>query len=56
MVHALLLFAAEEAGKKSETPFYIVGVLFGVWAVVIGSLGLRSPSFGTATETSGSRR
>ena len=44
MVNAFLILAAETA-DKSETPFFVVGCLFGAWAVVIGALGSRSPSF-----------
>lgn len=43
MVHALLVLAAE----KSEAPFFILGLLFAAWAVVIGVLGMRSESFGS---------
>ena len=43
MVNALLILAA--GAEKSEAPFFVVGCLFGVWAVVIGVLGTRSPSF-----------
>jgi hypothetical protein len=43
MVDALFVLA--EAAHRSETPFYIVGVLFGVYAVVIGLYGIRTPSF-----------
>ncbi len=50
MVHAfvsLLAAAAEE--EKSKTAFYIVGCLFGVWAIVLFAVGQKSASFpGTA--------
>ena len=49
MVHAFvsLLAAAEE--EKSKTAFYIVGTLFGVWAIVLFAIGQKSESFpGTA--------
>jgi hypothetical protein len=44
MVHALLVFAAEEA-EPSKTAFYLCGGLLAGWAVVLGMLGLRSPDF-----------
>jgi hypothetical protein len=44
MVHALLVFAAEEA-EPSKTAFYVCGGLLASWAVVLGVLGLRSPEF-----------
>lgn len=48
MVHAfLVLAAAAEEAEKSETPFFIVGCLFAAWAVVLGTLGMRSESFGS---------
>ena len=44
MVHALLVLAAEKA-EPSKTGFYVVGGALAVWAVVLGVIGLRSPSF-----------
>jgi len=44
MIQGLLLFAAEEA-ERSETPFYVAGVIFACWAIFIGVSGLRSASF-----------
>ncbi len=44
MVHALLVFAAEEA-EPSKTAFYLCGGLLAGWAVVLGLLGLRSAEF-----------
>ena len=44
MIQALLVLAAEEA-ERSETPFYIAGIVFAVWAIFIGVSGLRSESF-----------
>ena len=46
MVHAFLVLAAEEA-EKSETIFFVLGCVFAAWAVIVGSLGLRSESFGS---------
>jgi hypothetical protein len=45
MVHAFvsLLAAAEE--EKSKTPFYIVGCLFGVWAIALFAIGQKSETF-----------
>jgi hypothetical protein len=44
MVHALLVLAAEKA-EPSKTAFYICGGALAVWAVVLGSIGLRNPDF-----------
>jgi hypothetical protein len=44
MVHALLILAAEEA-EPSKVPFYICGGALAAWAVLLGTLGLRSPDF-----------
>ncbi len=44
MIHALFVLAAEEA-ERSETPFFIAGIVFSLWAVFIGVSGLRSESF-----------
>lgn len=43
MTQATLILAAEAA--KSETPFFIIGVAFAAWAVVIGGIGTASESF-----------
>jgi len=42
MVRALLTFAADE---PSKVPFYIAGVLFAAWAVLLSFLGLSRASF-----------
>jgi hypothetical protein len=39
MIAALIMFAAEEA-ETSKTPFYILGSLFAVWAVVVSAIGI----------------
>ena len=44
MVSALLILASESA-ERSETPFFIIGALFAAWAVCLGLIGTRSPSF-----------
>jgi hypothetical protein len=46
MLHGLLLLAtvAEEA-EPSKTPFFIVGGLLALWAVLVSVIGLRSPDF-----------
>ena len=44
MIHALFVLAAEEA-ERSETPFFVAGIIFSLWAVFIGVSGLRSESF-----------
>jgi hypothetical protein len=46
MLHAFLVLASEEA-EKSETLFYVIGCLFAAWAVLIGTAGIRSESFGS---------
>ncbi len=38
---SLLLAAAE----PSKVPFYLLGALFAVWAVVLAGIGLTRPSF-----------
>lgn len=43
LAQALLVLAAE--GGRDHTPFYLVGVAFGAWAVFIGIAGMRSPAF-----------
>ena len=46
MLHAFLTLAASTAeAEKSKTPFYIVGCLFGVWAITLFAIGQRSESF-----------
>ena len=40
MLHAILA-----ASDPSKVPFYFAGGIFAVWAVVLGALGLRNPSF-----------
>jgi hypothetical protein len=48
MLQAFLMLAAEAGGeaKKSETLFFVIGCVFAAWAVVIGTIGSRSESFG----------
>lgn len=43
MTQATLILAAEAA--KSETPFFIIGIAFAAWAVIIGGIGTVSESF-----------
>lgn len=46
MLHAFLTFAADTAeAEKSKTVFYIVGCLFGVWAITLFAIGQRSETF-----------
>ncbi len=56
MVNAFLVLAAEEA-EKSETIFFVIGCLFAAWAILIGTLGMRSETFpkdrGTTTAVIG---
>jgi hypothetical protein len=39
---ALLITAA---GETSKTPFFILGGALAVWAVVLATIGMRSPGF-----------
>lgn len=50
MIHALLVLASES--ERSETPFYVIGIIFTVWAVAIGTMGLRSESFASSAAQS----
>jgi ABC-type Na+ efflux pump permease subunit len=43
MLSTVLILASES--EKSETPFFVVGVLFALWAVVLGVSGTRSETF-----------
>jgi mannitol-specific phosphotransferase system IIBC component len=46
MLAALLIFAQETAEHEpSKTPFYLLGGLAAVWAIVLFAVGMRSPSF-----------
>jgi hypothetical protein len=46
MLATLLTLAAETAEEEpSKTPFYILGALAAVWAIVLFAVGMRSPAF-----------
>ncbi|HEU4977775.1 MAG TPA: hypothetical protein VFT42_02670 [Solirubrobacteraceae bacterium] len=47
LVHAVSILAAEAHNitEHSKTAFYIVGVAFAAWAVVLAVLGLRRADF-----------
>jgi mannitol-specific phosphotransferase system IIBC component len=49
MLATLLTLAAETAEtaeeEPSKTPFYILGALAAVWAIVLFAVGMRSPAF-----------
>jgi hypothetical protein len=46
MLATLLTLAAETAEEEtSKTPFYILGALAAVWAIVLFAVGMRSQSF-----------
>ena len=45
MLHAILVFAQEEAEESSKTPFYIAGILLVVWALAVATLGIRNERF-----------
>lgn len=36
---------ASVEGEKSETPYFIAGGLFALWAIVVSFIGLRRPDF-----------
>ena len=40
-----MLTAAIIAAEPSNTPFYIVGGLLAIWAVVLAGIGLMQPEF-----------
>jgi hypothetical protein len=41
VLHAFIVFAAEEAHEKSHTAFYIAGGLLALWAVLVSFVGIR---------------
>ncbi len=43
MTQATLILASEAAGN--ETPFFIIGIVFAAWAVLIGGIGTVRESF-----------
>ena len=45
MVHAFVSLLAAAEGEKSKTPFYIVGCLFGAWAIALYLIGRSAPAF-----------
>jgi hypothetical protein len=47
MLAPLLIFAQETAHEEepSKTAFYVLGSLAAVWAIVLFTVGMRSPSF-----------
>jgi hypothetical protein len=46
MLATLLILAAETAEEESsKTLFYVLGALAAVWAIVLFTLGMRSPEF-----------
>lgn len=46
-MHALiaLILAVEEEAEPSKTPFYLLGGLLTLWAVVLSGIGMSSASF-----------
>ncbi len=42
-MYATLILASETA--KNETPFFIIGIVFAGWAVIIGGIGTVSETF-----------
>jgi hypothetical protein len=46
MLASLLTFAAETAEEEpSKTAFYVLGAAAAVWAIVLFTVGMRSPTF-----------
>jgi hypothetical protein len=45
VLHAILVFAQEEAEEPNKTPFYVCGILLVVWALVVATIGIRNESF-----------
>jgi hypothetical protein len=46
MLATLLTLAAETAeAEPSKTPFYVLGTVAAVWAIVLFAVGMRSPGF-----------
>ena len=46
MLQALLTFAAETAEEEtSKTAFYVLGSVAAAWALILFSVGMRSPTF-----------
>jgi hypothetical protein len=45
VLSTILLAAAEEAGKKSEAPFFIAGALLVSFAIIISVVGFKKPDF-----------
>jgi hypothetical protein len=52
-MHALLVFAAEAGEESSKTLFYVMGILFVVWALAVGAYGLSKPDFPSEREARG---
>ncbi len=46
----LITFLATAAGEKahSETPFFLIGGAFAVFAILVGALGVMRPNWGGA--------
>ena len=46
MLHAFLTLAADTVeAEKSKTPFYILGCVFGGWAIILFLIGQKSETF-----------
>jgi dCTP deaminase len=45
VLHAVLIFAQQEAEEPDKTPFYIAGILLVLWALVVATLGIRNERF-----------
>jgi hypothetical protein len=45
VLHAILVFAQEEAEEPNKTAFYVCGILLVLWALVVATIGIRNESF-----------
>ena len=51
MLHAIIVFAAEEAHEKSHTAFYVAGGILAAWALLVSFIGIRGHEDWPANET-----
>lgn len=45
MLSALALAVSHAPAPSSKLPFYVLGGVLVVWAVVVGAIGVRNPGF-----------
>lgn len=51
MLHAFVSILAAVEEEKSRTPFYVVGCVFGVWAIALFYIGRSAPTFPASKRT-----